>query len=248
MRRRAHRRARAAGRRRGPDSRECPGCRGERKREIRSMTDQKTQETRRTGRSQPARLLAGLGRGGGHGRADRPGGPGILDEAQAAQAEPKVLSGTVEITLKVNGQDRSCSVEPRSTLLDTLRNRLDVTGPKRVCDRGELRRLHGDRRRRAGLFLHHAGRLVPGQDDRDAGELRHRRARRAPRVPPERRPDVRLLHARLRHRVQGVPRQATRTRPLTRSARGSTATSAAAAPTSASWQAALAAAKAMKGA
>jgi xanthine dehydrogenase YagT iron-sulfur-binding subunit len=59
-----------------------------------------------------------------------------LDEAQAAQAEPKVLSGTVEITLKVNGQDRSCSVEPRSTLLDTLRHRLDVTGPKRVCDRG----------------------------------------------------------------------------------------------------------------
>ena len=47
-----------------------------------------------------------------------------------------MLSGTVEITLKVNGQDRSCSVEPRSTLLDTLRHRLDVTGPKRVCDRG----------------------------------------------------------------------------------------------------------------
>jgi xanthine dehydrogenase YagT iron-sulfur-binding subunit len=61
-----------------------------------------------------------------------------LEEAQAAQAagaEPKVLAGTVEITLKVNGQDRSCSVEPRSTLLDTLRHRLDVTGPKRVCDR-----------------------------------------------------------------------------------------------------------------
>ncbi len=60
---------------------------------------------------------------------------GVLEEAQAAD-EPKVLSGTVEITLKVNGQDRSCQVEPRSTLLDTLRNRLDVTGPKRVCDRG----------------------------------------------------------------------------------------------------------------
>jgi xanthine dehydrogenase YagT iron-sulfur-binding subunit len=59
-----------------------------------------------------------------------------LDEAQAAQGEPKVLSGTVPITLKVNGQDRTCSVEPRSTLLDTLRNRLDLTGPKRVCDRG----------------------------------------------------------------------------------------------------------------
>ncbi len=58
-----------------------------------------------------------------------------LDEVQAADAEPKVLTGSVEITLKVNGQDRSCSVEPRSTLLDTLRHRLDVTGPKRVCDR-----------------------------------------------------------------------------------------------------------------
>jgi xanthine dehydrogenase YagT iron-sulfur-binding subunit len=58
-----------------------------------------------------------------------------LDEAKAAQSEPKILSGTVEITLKVNGSNRSCAVEPRSTLLDTLRNRLDVTGPKRVCDR-----------------------------------------------------------------------------------------------------------------
>jgi xanthine dehydrogenase YagT iron-sulfur-binding subunit len=58
-----------------------------------------------------------------------------LDEAQGAQAEPKLLAGTVEITLKVNGQDRPCSVEPRSTLLDTLRHQLDVTGPKRVCDR-----------------------------------------------------------------------------------------------------------------
>ena len=58
-----------------------------------------------------------------------------LDEAEAAEDEPKLLSGTVDITLKVNGQDRSCTVEPRSTLLDTLRHRLDVTGPKRVCDR-----------------------------------------------------------------------------------------------------------------
>ena len=59
-----------------------------------------------------------------------------VDEAEAQEAATKVLSGTVEITLKVNGQDRSCTVEPRSTLLDTLRHRLDVTGPKRVCDRG----------------------------------------------------------------------------------------------------------------
>jgi xanthine dehydrogenase YagT iron-sulfur-binding subunit len=58
-----------------------------------------------------------------------------LDEQKAADSEPKLLSGDVELTLKVNGEERSCTVEPRSTLLDTLRNRLDVTGPKRVCDR-----------------------------------------------------------------------------------------------------------------
>jgi xanthine dehydrogenase YagT iron-sulfur-binding subunit len=60
-----------------------------------------------------------------------------LNEAQA-QANPatRVLSGNVQITLNVNGQQMPVTVEPRSTLLDTLRNRLDVTGPKRVCDRG----------------------------------------------------------------------------------------------------------------
>ena len=68
-------------------------------------------------------------------------GPAVtaLDEARAeelAQANaPKVLSGDVPLTMKVNGAERSCTIEPRSTLLDTLRNRLDVTGPKRVCDR-----------------------------------------------------------------------------------------------------------------
>lgn len=58
-----------------------------------------------------------------------------LDEAKAAEDGPKVLSGEVPVTLQVNGHEMSCKVEPRSTLLDTLRHRLDVTGPKRVCDR-----------------------------------------------------------------------------------------------------------------
>jgi xanthine dehydrogenase YagT iron-sulfur-binding subunit len=40
------------------------------------------------------------------------------------------------ITLNVNGAARTLEVEPRVTLLDALRNDLDVTGAKRVCDRG----------------------------------------------------------------------------------------------------------------
>jgi xanthine dehydrogenase YagT iron-sulfur-binding subunit len=51
--------------------------------------------------------------------------------------------GAVEITLDVNGDKKKTKVEPRVTLLDALRNHLDVTGKhldvtgcKRVCDRG----------------------------------------------------------------------------------------------------------------
>jgi len=59
-----------------------------------------------------------------------------IENAHAAQDEgAKVLSGEMPVSLKVNGHEMSCKIEPRSTLLDTLRNRLDVTGPKRVCDR-----------------------------------------------------------------------------------------------------------------
>jgi len=44
--------------------------------------------------------------------------------------------GAVKITLTVNGAKISTNVEPRVTLLDALRDYLDVTGCKRVCDRG----------------------------------------------------------------------------------------------------------------
>ena len=44
--------------------------------------------------------------------------------------------GSVQLELTVNGNKMNTSVEPRVTLLDALRNYLDVTGCKRVCDRG----------------------------------------------------------------------------------------------------------------
>src|SRR5262249_54010315 len=44
--------------------------------------------------------------------------------------------GPVKVQLTVNGAKMTASVEPRVTLLDALRNYLDVTGCKRVCDRG----------------------------------------------------------------------------------------------------------------
>jgi aerobic-type carbon monoxide dehydrogenase small subunit (CoxS/CutS family) len=42
----------------------------------------------------------------------------------------------VPVTLRINGQPRQLTVEPRTTLLDALRNHLDLTGAKKVCDRG----------------------------------------------------------------------------------------------------------------
>jgi aerobic-type carbon monoxide dehydrogenase small subunit (CoxS/CutS family) len=42
----------------------------------------------------------------------------------------------VLLALKVNGMARTVSVEPRVTLLRALRNHLDLTGAKEVCDRG----------------------------------------------------------------------------------------------------------------
>jgi xanthine dehydrogenase YagT iron-sulfur-binding subunit len=44
--------------------------------------------------------------------------------------------GAVPISLKINGQPFNLEVEPRLTLLDALRDRLDFTGAKKICDRG----------------------------------------------------------------------------------------------------------------
>lgn len=65
---------------------------------------------------------------------------GILVEPGTAAAAPPrsagvVGPGEVPVTLRINGQVRKLNVEPRVTLLDAMRNRLDLTGAKRVCDR-----------------------------------------------------------------------------------------------------------------
>jgi len=62
---------------------------------------------------------------------------GILETQAEAQTGAKIAGpGEVPITLQINGKPYRTSVEPRTTLLDTLRHRLDLTAAKRVCDRG----------------------------------------------------------------------------------------------------------------
>jgi xanthine dehydrogenase YagT iron-sulfur-binding subunit len=54
----------------------------------------------------------------------------------AAQGPSAIGPGEVAITLTINGRRHALNVEPRVTLLDAMRTRLDITGQKRVCDRG----------------------------------------------------------------------------------------------------------------
>lgn len=73
---------------------------------------------------------------------------GLLAGRAAAQEEmdgeaprtehgvPVLGPGPVPVRLTVNGRVREIEVEPRVTLLDALRQRLELTGAKRVCDRG----------------------------------------------------------------------------------------------------------------
>jgi hypothetical protein len=59
--------------------------------------------------------------------------------AQTAQATPAiepVAASELDLTLRVNGAAHAVTVDPRTTLLDALRERLDLTGTKKGCDIG----------------------------------------------------------------------------------------------------------------
>ena len=63
----------------------------------------------------------------------------LVAEPPAARAAPEATvtgPGKAAITLRINGKIHKAELEPRVTLLDALRNHLDLTGAKKVCDRG----------------------------------------------------------------------------------------------------------------
>ena len=63
---------------------------------------------------------------------------GVLGPVTTAEGQSVRTIGpaAAPIQLNVNGKVHRLEIEPRVTLLDALRTRLNVTGPKRVCDRG----------------------------------------------------------------------------------------------------------------
>lgn len=64
--------------------------------------------------------------------------PIVLGANAAAAATPDAAAGTpITTRMKVNGKRHSVQADPRVTLLDALRERLDMTGTKKGCDRGQ---------------------------------------------------------------------------------------------------------------
>ena len=57
--------------------------------------------------------------------------------APAEIAEGPNIEGAVPITLRINGKDRQLRVDPRTTLLDCIRETVALTGTKKGCDHGQ---------------------------------------------------------------------------------------------------------------
>ena len=60
-----------------------------------------------------------------------------LPGLSAAEDNPRALPQLRTITLNVNGESRQVELDSRTSLLDTLREHLDLTGSKKGCDHGQ---------------------------------------------------------------------------------------------------------------
>jgi len=57
-------------------------------------------------------------------------------DSTAAGADGPNIEGAVPIILRINGKDYQLRVDPRTTLLDCLRETVALTGTKKGCDHG----------------------------------------------------------------------------------------------------------------
>jgi xanthine dehydrogenase YagT iron-sulfur-binding subunit len=63
---------------------------------------------------------------------------GAAGESGSAPAGPGPnIEGAVPITLRINGKDHQLRIDPRTTLLDCIRETVELTGTKKGCDHGQ---------------------------------------------------------------------------------------------------------------
>jgi xanthine dehydrogenase YagT iron-sulfur-binding subunit len=61
----------------------------------------------------------------------------MAQNAAADDLAAKARPGTVPLTLRINGKEHQLQVDPRTTLLDCLRETVALTGTKKGCDHGQ---------------------------------------------------------------------------------------------------------------
>ena len=62
---------------------------------------------------------------------------GVDATAISADVPGRASGAAIDAALRINGRRHELRLDPRATLLDTLRERLGLTGTKKGCDRGE---------------------------------------------------------------------------------------------------------------
>ncbi|MED5619144.1 (2Fe-2S)-binding protein [Ideonella sp. BN130291] len=63
--------------------------------------------------------------------------PLLSPTAAGAKPDRAAAPNAVAVTLRVNGEDRRLTLDPRTTLLDALREHLQLTGSKKGCGLGQ---------------------------------------------------------------------------------------------------------------
>jgi xanthine dehydrogenase YagT iron-sulfur-binding subunit len=62
---------------------------------------------------------------------------GAPEKREDEKLEPELQSKMISLKLRVNGDERTVLVDPRTTLLDALREQIGLTGTKKGCDHGQ---------------------------------------------------------------------------------------------------------------
>jgi len=63
--------------------------------------------------------------------------PAQASDAVGSEVSNPSIEGAVPITLRINGKDHKLNIDPRTTLLDCIRETVLLTGTKKGCDHGQ---------------------------------------------------------------------------------------------------------------
>lgn len=61
----------------------------------------------------------------------------VVDGTGEGEFSRPTIEGAVPITLRINGKDHKLNIDPRTTLLDCIRETVQLTGTKKGCDHGQ---------------------------------------------------------------------------------------------------------------